>query len=142
MKEPAYGDIAIHSCFVKHLVLLLERRSQFLRAYPLFPGVSFNTNPWGKVWYHALQVKFEKRSFNNRRSGAVTWVASYTFAKQMENGFLDSRLYQKGNAGFINQVTDIDRPHQMSFSGVWDIPIGAQRSLKVRNKALNAILGD
>ena len=117
-------------------------RSQFLRSYPLFPGITFNTNPWGKVWYHGLQMKFEKRAFTDRRAGALTWVVSYTLSKQMENGFLDNRLYQKGKAGFITQVTDIDRLHSFSFSGVWDIPVGAKRGLRVQNKALNAIVGD
>lgn len=117
-------------------------RRELMRPYPLFPGLVHNTNPWGQVWYHGLQTKFEKRAFSDRRAGALTWVVSYTFAKQMDKTFLDNRLWQKGNDGFRNQVTDIDRPHQFSFSGVWDIPVGGRRALRIQNKFANAVFGD
>lgn len=110
-----------------------------MRRFPLFNGITFNTNPLGAVWYNALQVRLEKRAFT-RTSGAVTWVVSYTFAKQMER-------FQRNNQNFenekpISQLTDIDRPQQLSFSGVWDIPFGqGRRFANTGNKFLNALIG-
>src|SRR5207244_8354055 len=49
------------------------------RPYPLFNGIVQNTNPWAKYRYDALQLRFEKRFFGDRRiTGALTIIFSYT----------------------------------------------------------------
>ncbi|MGH9662072.1 MAG: hypothetical protein ACRD96_26220, partial [Bryobacteraceae bacterium] len=109
------------------------------RRIPLFNGVTHNTNPWGKVGYNALQVRFEKRAFSGRSAGVLTWVVSYTFAKQIENSLRNSNNFE--NEPLINQLTSIDRPQQFSFSGVWDIPVGKGRRFFNSNKLLDTIFG-
>ncbi|MBI1787485.1 MAG: TonB-dependent receptor, partial [Acidobacteria bacterium] len=110
------------------------------RRYPLFNGISYNTNPWAAVWYNALQIRFEKRAFSNRTVGALTWVLSYTFAKQLERALRNSNNFE--NEPFISQMTNIDRPQQLSLSGVWDLPLGkGRRWLNGGNRALNALIG-
>ncbi|HET8548138.1 MAG TPA: TonB-dependent receptor, partial [Bryobacteraceae bacterium] len=118
---------------------LLNRRD-FLRRLPLFTGVQMYTNPWGGVKYDALQIRFEKRAFADRASGAVTWVVSYTFAKQLERSLRNENAFEF--QPLIWQLTDIDRPQQLSVSGVWDLPFGKRRHYKIENPVLNGIFGD
>lgn len=110
------------------------------RRLPLYNGVTQNTQPWGKTWYNALQVRMEKRAFASRSAGVLTWVLSYTFAKQMENSLRNNNNFE--NEPFINQLTSIDRPQQFSLSGVWDLPLGRGRKfLSTDSKVLNALIG-
>ncbi len=109
------------------------------RRIPLFNGATFNTNPWGATWYNALQVRFEKRAFS-RSAGAVTWVLSYTAAKQMERVLLNNQNFEF--EPIISEMTSVDRPQQFSFSGVWDLPVGkGRRWMNTDSKLLNAVLG-
>jgi hypothetical protein len=107
---------------------------------PLYNGITINTNPWNMVWYNAFQMRFEKRAFSNRAAGSLTWVLSYTFAKQMEKYLRNNQNFE--NEKQINQLTDIDRPSQFSFSGVYDFPLGKGRKfLNGGNKAVDGVLG-
>jgi len=112
---------------------------ELFRRVPLFPSITQNLNNLGRVWYNGLQVRFEKRAFNTRRTGAMTWVLSYTFAKQMELNLLNNNHFEAER--FINQLTDIDRPQQFSWSGVWDLPFGKGRTINMENKVLNTLAG-
>ncbi|MBI1897256.1 MAG: TonB-dependent receptor [Acidobacteria bacterium] len=112
---------------------------ELYRRIPLFPGVSQGLVPWGAVWYNALQIRFEKRAFSNRTAGALTWVLSYTFAKQMERSLINNWNFE--NEKQISQLTSIDRPQQFSFSGVWDLPFGKGRHFGIDNPLLNALAG-
>ncbi len=109
------------------------------RRLPLFNGLTYNTNPWGAVWYNALQIRFEKRAFS-RTAGAVTWVLSYTAAKQLERFHRNTFNFE--NERPISQLTSIDRPQQLSFSGVWDLPVGkGRRWANTNSKLVNALIG-
>jgi hypothetical protein len=103
-------------------------REQLLRPYPHFTGITNNIAPWGAVWYNGLQVRFEKRMLGNRNAvGAMTWVAAYTWSKQMERVLLDTNnLVWRG---FVNQVTADDRRHNLTFAGIWDLPFGKGRRM-------------
>jgi len=102
-------------------------RRDLLRAYPGFTSVFDNVNPSGRVWYHALQTRFEKRMLGDRsRTGALTWVTAYTWSKMMEN-FLHndfSFAWRK----MANQVTGEDRTHNFTTAAIWDLPFGKNRS--------------
>jgi Carboxypeptidase regulatory-like domain len=111
-----------------------------VRRYPLFNGITYNINPWGKVWYHGLQLRFEKRAFSSRRAGNLIWVLSYTYAKQLEKALFNNQRFEVPNP-FDNRLTDIDRPQQFSWSGVWDIPVGKGRGFNIDNKVLDAVIG-
>ncbi|MCL6507613.1 MAG: hypothetical protein K6T59_11350, partial [Bryobacteraceae bacterium] len=102
-------------------------RRELLRRIPQFNSVRNFINPWGRVWYHGLQTRFERRMLGDRsRVGAVTWVLAYTWSKQMERVWLDEHTFEW--RGPISQVTDIDRSHNLAFAGIWDLPFGRGRT--------------
>ncbi len=102
-------------------------RRELLRRIPQFNSVRNFINPWGRVWYHGLQTRFERRMLGDRsRVGAVTWVLAYTWSKQMERVWLDEHTFEWRLP--ISQVTDIDRSHNLAFAGVWDLPFGRGRA--------------
>lgn len=115
-------------------------RDNLLRRLPQFSGVTQALHPWGRVWYNGLQVRFEKRMMGSRaRSGALTWVTAYTWSKQMERAWYDSS--QTWREPF-SQVTDVDRPHNFSFAGIWDLPFGKGRAFMTdAPKAVDFLIG-
>lgn len=101
-------------------------RRELLRRIPQFNSVRNFINPWGRVWYHGLQTRFEKRAFGDRSSvGAVTWIMAYTWSKMMERVWRDEFSFEW--RGPINQVTAEDRSHNLTFAGIWDLPFGRGR---------------
>lgn len=116
-------------------------RQTLLQPYPHFDGLTNNLAPWGKEWYHGMQLRFEKRMMGDRsRVGALTWVMAYTWAKQMEKRWRDSFSIPWRDS--VNQVTDVDRPHNFTFAGIWDIPVGKGRAhMNDAPKAVEALLG-
>jgi hypothetical protein len=116
-------------------------RRDLLRAYPGFTGVFDNVNPSGRVWYNAMQVRFEKRMTGDRsRGGALSIVTAYTWSKMMEN-FLRND-YAFAWQPMRNQVTAEDRTHNFTTAAIWDLPFGKNRAL-ARNmpKALELVVG-
>ncbi len=67
------------------------------RPYPLFNGIVQNTNPWAKYRYDALQLRFEK-------------LESWNLAEPP-----------------IYELSNYDKPQNIAFSGVWDLPFGRNR---------------
>ncbi len=92
-------------------------RGNLLRPYPHFGGISY-MDPAGFSWYHSLQTRLERRF----QSG-WTFQASYTWSKNMQaTEFLnatDPMPYQT--------VSDLDRPHRLVTSGIWELPFGRGR---------------
>src|SRR5262249_61589486 len=54
-------------------------RSQLLRPFPLFGGITETQLNTGRVWYNSLQVSAQKRY-----SHGLTFSANYTFSKNIE----------------------------------------------------------
>jgi hypothetical protein len=107
-------------------------RANLLRPYPHFTTVSVS-QPVGYNWYHALQVRAARRF-----SRGLTLNAGYTFSKLMEAvAFLnetDPRPYESLSAS--------DRPHRLSLSAVWEIPVGKGRQfLRRAPKLVHTVLG-
>ncbi len=92
-------------------------RGNLLRPFPQFGNVSFN-DPAGFSWYHSLQSRIEKRF-----SKGYTIQVSYTFSKNMQaTEFLnavDPMPYRS--------ISDLDRPHRLVTSGIWELPFGRGR---------------
>lgn len=102
-------------------------RQNLMRRIPQFTGVTMTTNPWGKTWYHGLQMRYEKRLMGERsRSGALTWVLSYTWSKMMEKALRQAQTFEW--MPLINQVSAYDRTHNMTLASVWDLPFGRNRA--------------
>ncbi len=104
-------------------------RRDLLRRTPQFNNVESFINPWGQIWYHGLQTRFEKRMFGDRsRGGALTWVASYTWSKQMESTNRQTFNFEWFDNWMDSVVTANDRTHNFQFAGIWDLPIGKGRA--------------
>lgn len=116
-------------------------RQTLLQPYPHFDGLTNNLAPWGRAWYHGLQTRFEKRMLGDRsKMGALTWVMAYTWAKQMEKRWRDSNTMLWRDP--VNQVTDVDRKHNFTFAGIWDLPFGKGRTyMNNPNRATQFLLG-
>ncbi|MBM3811072.1 MAG: TonB-dependent receptor [Acidimicrobiia bacterium] len=109
-------------------------RQTLLQPFPHFDGLTANLSPWGRTWYHGLQTRFEKRMLGERsRTGAMTWVMAYTWSKQMERRWRDNFSYAWRDP--ITQVTGVDRSHNLTFAGIWDLPFGKNRAF------LNSVSG-
>ncbi|MEK7406664.1 MAG: TonB-dependent receptor [Acidobacteriota bacterium] len=98
------------------------------RPYPLFEGITMGTNPWGRYLYDSLQLRVEKRFFGNRsKAGALVAIFSYTFSKTFEE---NHRLNNWNlNEPPIHQLASYDKPQNIAFHGVWDLPFGRGRRL-------------
>ncbi|MEK7406934.1 MAG: carboxypeptidase-like regulatory domain-containing protein [Acidobacteriota bacterium] len=92
-------------------------RSQLLRPYPHFSGIS-STLSGGFSWYHALHLRAEKRF-----SHGYTLTASYTWSKFMEavERLNDSDPHPH------HVVSPQDRPHHLVASGIFEFPLGRRK---------------
>jgi hypothetical protein len=106
-------------------------RSQLLRPYPQFTGITTN-EPQGYSWYHSLQVVGERRF----RQG-FTFQMNYTWSKMMEaTGFLNG-----GDVMPEKIISDLDRRHRASLSGIFEAPFGkGKRFLAGAHPALQHVV--
>jgi hypothetical protein len=92
-------------------------RGNLLRPYPHFGNLSAVV-PDGYSWYHSFQFRAERRMRNG-----VSLQGSYVWSKFMEAieylNAADVRPYEV--------IADNDRPHRLTASGIWEIPIGRGR---------------
>ena len=89
-------------------------RSQLLRPYPQFTSITAN-DPQGYSWYHSLQAVGERRF-----QQGFTFQMNYTWSKMMEaTGYLNG-----GDAMPEKVISDLDRTHRFSMSGIWELPFG------------------
>ena len=110
-------------------------------AYPQFTKITDSTNPWGKYRYDSLQLRVTKRFSGDRtHAGALTTVFSYTFSKNFQ---ATNRLNNWNLAEApVHELVSYDKPQNVSFSGVWDLPFGRNRSLFTNaNRWVNGAIG-
>ncbi len=89
-------------------------RSQLLRPYPQFTGVSDPQNV-GYSWYHSMQVRFERRF-----SAGLTATVAYTWSKLME-----ATSYLNGTDLRLEEViSDQDRTHRVAITWLYEFPFG------------------
>ncbi len=92
-------------------------RGGLLSAYPHFSSVAFE-DPVGYSWYHSMQNRVEKRF-----SKGYTIQGAYTWSKTMAaNSFLNSVDPMP-----YESLSDIDRLHRLTGSGIWELPFGKGR---------------
>jgi hypothetical protein len=107
-------------------------RSQLLLPFPQFSGISMPDSQ-GYTWYHALQVRFERRF-----GRGFTVQGAYSFSKLME---ATSYLNPMDPLPYPN-ISQYDFPHMFSFSGMWELPIGRGKSLLASaSRGTNSLLG-
>ena len=88
--------------------------SQLLRPYPQFNAVSTNLSA-GFSWYHALEVRADKRLTRD-----LSMQASYTWSKGME-------AIEKLNTTDpypAHTISTLDRPQHLVVSGLYELPVG------------------
>ena len=92
-------------------------RANLLRPYPHFGNLNVQV-PDGYSWYHSVQLRAERRMKNG-----LSLQASYVLSKFMEaTEYLndaDTRPYES--------ISDTDRPHRITASGIWELPVGRGR---------------
>ncbi len=107
-------------------------RANLLRPYPHFGAIG-TEDPAGYSWYHSMQVRAEKRF-----SHGYTLQVSYTFSKLMEA----TTFLNDSDAMPYESIGSLDRPHRLTASGIWEIPVGKGRRFGGSwPAAVNFILG-
>ncbi len=89
-------------------------RERLLRPYPHFDAVN-QTRFDGYSWYHSLQTGIEKRF-----SRGYTIALNYTYSKFMQA----TETYQADDLRPTEVISDVDRPHRVAMSGIWELPFG------------------
>jgi len=107
-------------------------RANLLRPYPQFGNLTAIV-PDGYSWYHSMQLRAERRLRNG-----LSIQGSYVWSKFMEaQDYLnpaDARPYES--------LSDTDRPHRITISGIWEIPLGRGRRLGGQMaKAMDFLVG-
>jgi len=107
-------------------------RADLPRPYPQFVDITVIQDS-GYSWYHALQLRGERRF-----SDGYTLQVGYTLSKYMEAiEFLNA-----SDPLPYRSISSLDRPHVLTMSGVYEIPIGKGRQFGASMaKPLQAILG-
>jgi hypothetical protein len=107
-------------------------RSQLLLPSPQFTGVT-GTIDAGFSWYHALQVRVEKRF-----TRGFTLSAAYTWSKMMQ---ATSKL-NATDPRLEHVISANDRPQRLVLSGIYDLPFGkGRRFLSKTNAVVDHVLG-
>ncbi len=92
-------------------------RAQLLTQYPHFSSVQYSDHV-GYSWYHSLQTRMEKRF-----SKGYTLQVAYTWSKAMA---ADTFLNASDPMPY-ESLSDIDRTHRLTGSGIWELPFGKGR---------------
>ena len=92
-------------------------RNQLLRPYPQFGDIR-TTNNDGKSWYNSAQLSVQKRF-----SKGYTLGLSYTYS----NWEQATEYLNAGDAEPTRMISDLDVPHRLTVSGIWELPFGKGR---------------
>jgi hypothetical protein len=107
-------------------------RERLLRPYPQFDAVNQSRFD-GYSWYHSLQVGIEKRF-----SQGYTVMGNYTLSKFMQA----TETYQADDLRPVEVISDADRPHRFTLSGIYELPFGKGRQfLATANPFVSRIIG-
>ena len=92
-------------------------KSQLLLPYPQFGGISHQFRPIGSSWYNSLQA-----SVNKRMQGGLNFLLGYTWAKDMSR-----RSFLNNYQDLERVISQVDRTHRLTLSGLWELPVGKGR---------------
>lgn len=105
-------------------------RGNLLRPYPHFDSVNAARFD-GYSWYHSFQLQVEKRF-----SKGYMITANYTFAKFMQA----TETYQADDPRPVEVISDLDRPHRVAFSGIYELPFGRGRQFLANANRVASVL--
>jgi hypothetical protein len=104
--------------------------SQLLRPYPQFTGITAAMNA-GFSWYHALQVRTEKRLSNG-----LSAQYSFTWSK-----FMQATSYLNPTDPRPEKViSDLDRPFRQVVAGIYELPFGRGKALEPGNRVVSTAI--
>lgn len=107
-------------------------RERLLRPFPEFDAVNHSRFD-GETWYHSLQFNVEKRF-----SKGYTIQANYTWSKYLQA----TETLQADDLAPTRVISDLDRPHRFTTSGIWELPFGKGKMIAGDvNRVANAIIG-
>ncbi len=122
---------------------------RLLRNMPQFDGVGTSELGNADSWYHAMQIRFEKRY-----SQGLTLLTHYTFAKMLDDvsvGSSNLNWLSSSNGGNLQNLFDYhqekslssnDVRHRFVLLGVYDIPFGRGRLYGgSANRWVDALIG-
>jgi hypothetical protein len=119
--------------------------NNLFRPDPIYQNITDNLIQQGKYRSDMLQVRVEQRAFGdaggNSPGGTLTWVLSYAFGKafEMNHRLNDWNVLEPP----IRELDNTDKTHNLSFSGVWDLPIGkGRRYLNTGNPIVKALVSN
>jgi len=108
------------------------RATQLTRRFPHFTNVNEQRDNTGRVLYHSLQMRAQKRF-----SRGLQLVANYTFSKSMQ--YLQ---YSAVNVRKWRTVSPLDYPHMFNLFLTYQLPVGRGQALGHNwNRTLDAIAG-
>jgi len=93
------------------------QRQQLLLPFPQFSSITGTVNS-GYAWYHALQARIERRMSNG-----LTFNLGYTFSRAMEA----VNYLNKTDTRPEEVISGSDARHNLSFSGLYQLPFGKGR---------------
>jgi len=107
-------------------------RSQLLRPYPQFTGIS-GAEPDGFSWYHSLQLLTERR-FSHGFTAQFNWVWSK---------FMEATTFRNDTDPVPAPViSDLDRQHVLHATGIYELPLGRGKPLFSGAKGVTRVLVD
>jgi hypothetical protein len=107
-------------------------RQQLMKPYPEYNQV-LTTDNSGYSWYHALQVRIEKRF-----SKGFTMQASYTYSKFMQA----TEYLNPADPAPVRSISDSDYPNRFSLSSIVELPFGkGHKFLAESNGVVSRIVG-
>jgi hypothetical protein len=95
-------------------------RSQLLKAFPQFSGVTEQSMNHGSSYFHLLQVRLEKRF-----SHGLQLLANYSYSKLLER----ASLLNAFDAVPEQRVADEDRPQRFIVSASYELPFGRGKAI-------------
>jgi hypothetical protein len=108
-------------------------RSQLLQRFPQFTGVTMQGDTEGSSYFHALQVRLEKR---------------FSAGLQLNLNYQYSRLIDKidrlndSDPGLEKRVADEDRPQRVVLNGSYQLPFGKGKAFgSGSGRLVNGIIG-
>jgi hypothetical protein len=129
VSNPFYG---LPQFVGSNMVGTTVQTQQLLRPMPQFQSVSV-TRSEGFSWYHALQVRVERRF-----SQGFSILGSYTWSKFME---ALTRLNATDTA-LEHSISPQDRPQRVVISSIYELPFGrGRRFFGSPNSLVNAVAG-
>ncbi len=102
-------------------------RQQLLRPFPEFSGVTVQDQPNGRLWYNALQVKFDKRY-----SRGLLVNGSYTLSKNLQSvNYLNPQ-----DSAPARSLVPWDQTHRLVIAAVYELPFGPGRKFVSQSNGL------